>query len=122
MMKFVCVRTKPEGSDIECRGCVILCSPGALPDICPFVTDRVPEWKEVRDDSYDTRCWYCGGEMIWGSDFNYDEVFGEGEGIVSYLTCTECGATAEFSIRDDDPDETPDNSSGKDVGPGDDGE
>lgn len=47
-------------------------------------------------------CWYCGAAMNWNSDFNYDEVYGEGDGIVSYLTCSECGAEAEFSLRTDD--------------------
>ena len=37
-------------------------------------------------------CPYCGDTMIWQSDFNYDEVFGdEGEGIVSYYHCSNCG-------------------------------
>ena len=52
-----------------------------------------------------TNCWYCGTEMIWQSDFNYDEVFMEGEGIVSILICPKCGAEAQFSIRDDDPEQ-----------------
>lgn len=40
--------------------------------------------------------------MIWDSDANYDEVYGEGEGIVSFLHCSGCGANAEFSKREDD--------------------
>lgn len=50
------------------------------------------------------KCWYCGSELFWQSDFNYDEVFGEGDGIVSYLTCSnlECGAEVEFSRRFDE--------------------
>ena len=47
-------------------------------------------------------CWYCGGRLIWDSDFNYDEVHGEGEGIVTYLHCTECGAEVVYSKRDDE--------------------
>jgi RNase P subunit RPR2 len=50
-------------------------------------------------------CWYCGSDMHWNADFNYDEVFEEGEGVVSYLTCSECGATAQFSLRTDKEDE-----------------
>lgn len=53
-----------------------------------------------------TNCWYCDHEMIWNSDFNYDEVYAEGEGIVSFLSCPNCGAVAEFSRRDDET-ETP---------------
>lgn len=46
-------------------------------------------------------CWYCGGVMIWDSDFSYDEVHGVGEGIVTFLHCSECGAECQFSLRDD---------------------
>ena len=49
-------------------------------------------------------CWYCGGKLFWGSDFNYDEVFGEGEGIVSYLTCSGCGAEVQYSLLDEEED------------------
>ena len=42
-------------------------------------------------------CWYCGGKLIWQSDFNYDEVHHEGEGIVSFLTCSNCGAELKES-------------------------
>ena len=47
-------------------------------------------------------CWYCSGQLIWDSDFNYDEVFGEGEGGVKYLHCSQCGAEVQYSLRDDD--------------------
>lgn len=47
-------------------------------------------------------CWYCGGRLIWNSDFNYDEVHGEGEGVVSYLTCANCSAEVEYSLRTDE--------------------
>lgn len=45
------------------------------------------------------KCWYCGGEIIWQSDFNYDEVYDEGEGTVTYLVCSNCGADIEYSLR-----------------------
>lgn len=51
------------------------------------------------------RCWYCGGQLIWQSDFNYDEVFGDGEGVVTYLMCTECGAEVQYAVRTDEEDE-----------------
>ena len=44
-------------------------------------------------------CPYCGHTMVWQSDFNYDDVFGEG--IVSYYYCFNCGCDAEFSLRTD---------------------
>lgn len=45
-------------------------------------------------------CWYCGGALSWQSDFNYDEVHGEGEGIATFLTCTNCGAEVEYSLKE----------------------
>lgn len=47
------------------------------------------------------QCWYCGADMIWWRDFDYDEVHGEGDGIVTILTCSECNAEGTFSLRDD---------------------
>lgn len=52
-----------------------------------------------------SKCWYCGADLMWQSDFNYDEVYGEGEGIVTYLICPGCGAEVEYSLREDDEDE-----------------
>lgn len=52
-----------------------------------------------------TDCWFCGADLIWQSDFNYDEIHGEGEGIVAILICSECGAMVEFSLRTDEEDE-----------------
>ena len=48
------------------------------------------------------KCWYCGNELIWQSDFNYDEVFEEGDGIVTYLKCSndDCGAEVQISKKD----------------------
>lgn len=50
------------------------------------------------------KCYFCGHELHWQSDFNYDEVFLEGDGIVSEWTCPNCGAEAEYSKRYDDDD------------------
>lgn len=49
-----------------------------------------------------SRCWYCGGELIWQSDFEYSDVYPEGKGIVTYLTCSNCGAEVEYSLRIDE--------------------
>ena len=48
-------------------------------------------------------CWYCGSKLMWSSDANYEDVCGEGEGVVTFLKCSkeECGAEAQFSRRDD---------------------
>lgn len=51
-------------------------------------------------------CWYCGSKLIWMSDANYEDVYGEGKGIVSFLKCSndECKADVEYSQRIDDED------------------
>jgi len=48
------------------------------------------------------RCWFCGGEMIWGSDFDFEDIGYEGEGIVSSFSCQKCRATAEVCLRTDE--------------------
>lgn len=53
------------------------------------------------------RCYFCNLPMRWESDFNYDEVWGEGEGIVSFWTCPECGGEAQYSLRDDVEEDLP---------------
>lgn len=47
-------------------------------------------------------CWYCGGKLCWDSDFNWDEVHGEGHGIVTYLHCTSCGAIVTYEFKEED--------------------
>lgn len=49
-----------------------------------------------------TNCWFCGHEMIWNSDFSYEDYGYEGEGTIAVLNCPNCNATAEFSVRDDE--------------------
>lgn len=44
-------------------------------------------------------CWFCGEEMIWGSDFSFEDYCLEGEGIVASFSCPRCGAAAEFYSR-----------------------
>ena len=40
-------------------------------------------------------CWHCGGEVIWGGDFDYEDYGMDGEGIVSNLSCSKCKAFYE---------------------------
>lgn len=44
------------------------------------------------------RCWFCGEEMIWQNDFNFEDFCLDGEGVVAVLLCSndECGAVANF--------------------------
>ena len=39
-----------------------------------------------------TKCWFCGSNMIWGCDFDFEDYGLDGEGVVATLS----GATAEF--------------------------
>lgn len=41
-------------------------------------------------------CWFCGSDMIWGSDFDFEDYGLKGDGIVATLDCSECGAYAEY--------------------------
>lgn len=48
------------------------------------------------------RCWKCGAEVRWQSDFNESEIYGEelpkGEDRVeSYYICPSCGSEYEFT-------------------------
>lgn len=37
-------------------------------------------------------CFFCGGRVIWGCDYSFEDFMLDGEGIVSVHTCSECGA------------------------------
>lgn len=38
------------------------------------------------------------------SDWDYSDVYGEGDGIVTLLKCSGCGANVEYSLREDTED------------------
>lgn len=44
------------------------------------------------------KCFNCGADLIWESDFNADEVGYEEEGIVTFYTCPNCGADYQVFI------------------------
>lgn len=52
------------------------------------------------------KCWYCGGQLIWNSDYAYDEVCSSCDtctksscdGIATSLTCSNCGADIVYSL------------------------
>ena len=50
-------------------------------------------------------CWNCGADMVWDNDYDYADIFGYGEGIVTYLHCSKCKAECEFSVRTDNEDD-----------------
>lgn len=43
-------------------------------------------------------CPNCGHEIIWQSDFDFDDLGYEGDGIVSFYSCPHCGADIEVRI------------------------
>lgn len=51
------------------------------------------------------RCWFCGEKLIWGGDHDYEDVYGDGEGVVTNLHCSGCGAEVEYSLRTDKEEE-----------------
>ena len=51
-----------------------------------------------------THCWFCGHDMVWQSDYSFDELGYEDDGVVAMLSCPSCGAMAEFSIKEENPD------------------
>lgn len=48
-------------------------------------------------------CFHCGQKaVIWQSDFSFDEMLYEGEGIVHICYYSNCGAEIEYRISTDD--------------------
>ena len=48
----------------------------------------------IEEESAKKRCYFCGHELIWNSDFDLSDISGDEEddtGIVSYYTCPHCG-------------------------------
>ena len=43
----------------------------------------------------------CTKSVIWDSDFDFEDMGYEGEGIVHICHCTNCGAEIEYRIRTD---------------------
>lgn len=44
-------------------------------------------------------CFHClNRSVIWDSDFSFEDVGLEGEGIVHFCHCTVCGARIEYYI------------------------
>lgn len=55
-------------------------------------------------------CFNCGMKsVIWDSDFMFEECGYEGNGIVHFCHCENCGAEIEYRIPLDDDEESADN-------------
>lgn len=45
------------------------------------------------------QCFHCGEyAVIWQSDFTFEDCGYEGEGIVHFCVCSNCGAEIEYRI------------------------
>ena len=52
-------------------------------------------------------CFHCGARsVIWDSDFDFWDIGYEGEGIVHFCHCENCGAEIEYYIRFDNDEES----------------
>ena len=47
------------------------------------------------------KCWHCKNELIWNSDFNYEDYGLDGDGVLSALSCLNqsCGAYVEVYLK-----------------------
>ena len=44
-------------------------------------------------------CFHCGTEfVVWDSDFSFEDMGYEGDGIVHILHCAKCGAEIEYKV------------------------
>tara|TARA_R110002051_G_scaffold221804_4_gene285409 strand:+ start:2952 stop:3104 length:153 start_codon:yes stop_codon:yes gene_type:complete len=47
-------------------------------------------------------CWHCKAELIWNSDFDFEDYGLEEEGIVTHLSCPECPANVDVYLPSDE--------------------
>ena len=67
-------------------------------DLAVYLQKLIEKQQHLRRDV----CWWCGGKLIWQSDFTKEEVLGEGEGMVTYLTCSECNADVQYTTGNEE--------------------
>ena len=52
------------------------------------------------------QCFHCGEyRVVWDSDFTFEDMGYEGEGIVHICHCRYCGADIEYRIGEDEDEE-----------------
>ena len=62
--------------------------------------------KETRQQGGLFECFHCGARAVgWESDFTYDDMGYEGEGLVQFCSCQNCGAQIEYDIPTDEAEE-----------------
>ena len=45
------------------------------------------------------KCYLCNGEVMWKTDYSFEDFGYEGEGIVHRYVCRKCGAEIEVSEK-----------------------
>lgn len=50
-------------------------------------------------------CFHCGGAVCWDNDFSFEDCGYEGDGIVQFLHCMNCGAEIEYRISFEEEEE-----------------
>jgi hypothetical protein len=58
----------------------------------------------MTEDARDV-CWFCGGKLCWDADYDYRDIYWEGDGVVAMLHCKDCGAEVQYSLREDEEQE-----------------
>ena len=49
------------------------------------------------------QCFHClAYAVVWNSDFDFDDLGYEGEGVVHFCHCENCGAEIEYIVRTDE--------------------
>ena len=55
--------------------------------------------RETRQQGGLFECFHCGARAVgWEADFEYDDMGYEGEGLVQFCSCQNCGAQIEYDI------------------------
>lgn len=67
-------------------------------DLSVYLQKLIEKHQHLRRDV----CWWCGGRLIWQSDFDKEDVVGEGEGMVTFLTCSNCNAEVQYTTGDEE--------------------
>jgi len=61
------------------------------------------EIKMAKETGY--QCFHCGHHTVtWNSDFDFEDMGYEGQGIVHLCHCSNCGAEIEYRIPIDEDD------------------
>ena len=56
-------------------------------------------------------CFHCGARAVgWESDFTFEDLGYDGDGLIQFCTCHNCGAEIEYAIRTDDEEDADESS------------